>query len=251
VDANESAQDLRRAGKLQDARAKLVVCVNQSCPGPVRDDCTQRMADVDAAMPSVVLDLKDARGNVVTNARVQLDDQPFADHLDATARPVDPGTHRFTFDAADGAHAEQTIVLHEKEKNTPVAVVLLAPAVAAVVPSTVSSEWTTQKTVGVAVGGVGVVGLVIGSIFGAMAMSDASTLKSQAGCPSSCPPSTQAQIDTLHGHQWAADIGLGLGVVGLGVGAALFFTSHAPESARATSLRFEVGPGAVGLRGGF
>ena len=145
---------------------------------------------------------------------------------------------------------EQTIALHEGEKNAPVAVVLLAPATAPMTTPS-GSEWTTQKTIGVGLGGVGVVGLVVGSIFGAMALSDASTLKSQPGCPSSCPLSAQSQIDTLHAHQLASDIGLGLGIVGLGVGAALFFTSHPPEAAPATSLRFELGPGAVGLRGAF
>ena len=251
IAANDAAQDLRRAGKLHDAREKLALCVSTSCPGLVREDCAQRLAEVDAATPSVVFDVRDAHGLVVTDVRVQLDGQPFADHVDATARPVDPGSHRFSVDTADGAHAEQTIVLHEKEKNAPVSIVLLAPAGAAVAPSTVSSEWTTQKMIGVGLGGVGVVGLVVGSIFGAMALSDASTLKSQAGCPSSCPPSAQSQIDTLHGHQWASDIGLGLGVVGLGVGAALFVMSHPPEAAPATSLRLDVGPGVVGLRGGF
>jgi hypothetical protein len=251
IAANDAAQDLRRAGKLRDAREKLALCVSASCPGPVRDDCGQRLVEVDAAMPSIVFDVRDAHGLVVTDVRVQLDGQPFADHVDATARPIDPGTHRFTFDAADGAHAEEAIVLHEKEKNAPVAIVLLAPTMVTVAPSTASSEWTTQKMIGVGLGGVGVVGLVVGSIFGAMALSDASTLKSQPGCPSSCPSSSQSQIDTLHGHQWASDIGLGLGVVGLGVGAALFFASHPPEAAPATSLRFDLGPGAVGLRGSF
>jgi hypothetical protein len=216
----------------------------------VRDDCAQRLAEVDASMPSVVFDVKDARGNVVTNARVQLDGQPFVDHVDATARPVDPGTHRFTFDAADGARGEQTIVLHEKEKNAQLAVVLSAPATVAVA-APAANDWTTQKTIGVGLGGVGVVGLVVGSIFGAMALSDASALKSQAGCPSSCPPSAQSKIDGLHGAQWGSDIALGIGVVGLVVGTALFFTAHPSEAAPATSLRFEVGPGAVGLRGGF
>jgi hypothetical protein len=251
IAANDAAQDLRRGGKLHEAREKLALCVSASCPGPVRDDCAQRLVEVDAAMPSVVFDVKDGHGNVVTAARVQVDGQPFVDHVDATAQSVDPGTHRFTFDAADGAHAEQTIALHEAEKNAPVAIVLSAPATTAVAFSTVSSQWTTQKTVGVAVGGVGVVGLVIGSIFGAVALSDASTLKSQAGCPSSCPPSAQSKIDGLHGAQWGSDIALGLGVLGLGVGAALFFTSHPTDAASATSLRFDVGPGAVGLRGGF
>jgi hypothetical protein len=251
IAANDAAQDLRRTGKLHDAREKLALCVSASCPGPVRDDCAQRLVEVDAAMPSVVFDVRDTHGLVVTGARVQLNGQLFVDHVDATAQPVDPGSHRFTFDAADGAHAEQTVVLREQEKNAPVAVVLSAPATTAVAPSTVSSEWTTQRMIGVGLGGVGVVGLVVGSIFGAMALSDASTLKSQAGCPSSCPPSAQSKIDGLHGAQWGSDIALGIGVVGLGVGTALFFTAHPSEAAPATSLRFEVGPGAVGLRGGF
>jgi len=252
IAANDAAQDLRRTGKLHDAREKLALCVSASCPGPVRDDCGQRLVEVDAAMPSVVFDVRDAHGLVVTDARVQLDGQPFVDHVDATAHSVDPGSHRFTFDAANGAHAEQTIVLHEKEKNTPVAVVLLAPATATVaVAAPAASDWTTQKTIGVGLGGVGVVGLVVGSIFGAMALSDASALKSQAGCPSSCPPSAQSKIDGLHGAQWGSDIALGIGVVGLGVGTALFFTAHPSEAAPATSLRFEVGPGAIGLRGAF
>ena len=252
IAANDAAQDLRRTGKLHDAREKLALCVSATCPGPVRDDCGQRLVELDAAMPSVVFEVKDGHGNSVTAARVQLDGQPFADHVDATARPVDPGSHRFTVDTPDGAHAEQTIVLHEKEKNTPVAVVLLAPATATVaVAAPAASDWTTQKMIGVGLGGVGVVGVVVGSIFGAMALSDASALKSQAGCPSSCPPSAQSRIDGLHGAQWTSDIGLGLGVVGLGVGAALFFTSHPPEAAPATSLRFDVGPSTVGLRGAF
>jgi hypothetical protein len=185
----------------------------------------------------------------LSEVRVQLDAQPFADRIDGTPRPIDPGSHRFAFDAADGAHVEQTIVVQEKEKGSIVRVVLGTAPPPVAPPS--GSEWTTQKMIGVGLGGVGVVGLVVGSIFGALALSDASGLKSQPGCPSSCPPSAQSQIDTLHSHQLVSDIGLGIGVVGLGVGAALFFTSHPPEAAPATSLRFDVGPGVVGLRGGF
>ena len=249
IAADDAAQDLRRTGKLLEAREKLLLCGSTSCPGLVRDDCAQRLVEVDAAMPSIVFDVKDARGKDLSEVRVQLDGQPFVDRIDGAPRPIDPGSHRFAFDTADGAHAEQTIVVQEKERGSPVRVVLGTAPLPVALPS--GSEWTTQKMIGVGLGGVGVVGLVVGSIFGAMALSDASGLKSQPGCPSSCPPSAQSQIDTLHGHQWVSDIGLGLGVVGLGVGAALFFTSRPPEAAPATSLRFDVGPGVVGLRGGF
>jgi len=250
IAANDSAQDLRREGKLREAREKLVLCGSQSCPGPVRQDCAERLAEVDAAMPSVVIEVADAHGNALTDVGVQMDGRPFVDHIDSSSWPVDPGSHRFTFDAADGAHAEQTIMMAETEKGRPLRVVLGAGAVA---PEALRarSEWTMEKTIGVAVGGAGVVGLVVGSIFGAVALGNASGLKSQAGCPSNCPSSAQSQIDTLHGNQWGSDIGLGVGVVGLGLGAALFFTARPPEAVPATSLRFDVGPGAVGFRGRF
>ncbi|MGH7298448.1 MAG: hypothetical protein ACRELB_26140, partial [Polyangiaceae bacterium] len=49
------------------------------------------------------------------------------------------------------------------------------------------------------------------------------------GVPGELPPSAQAQIDALHGQQWASDLGFGVGVVGLGVGVVLLLTSSAPE----------------------
>jgi hypothetical protein len=50
VAANEAAQDLRRAGKLREAREKLAVCLDEGCPKAVRDDCAQRRDEVDKAM---------------------------------------------------------------------------------------------------------------------------------------------------------------------------------------------------------
>lgn len=49
VAANEAAQDLRRAGKLRDARKKLELCVAEICPKAVREDCAQRLDDLDKA----------------------------------------------------------------------------------------------------------------------------------------------------------------------------------------------------------
>jgi hypothetical protein len=69
-----------------------------------------------------------------------------------------------------------------------------------------------------------------------MALSDASGLKGQAGCPSDCAPSAQSQIDTLHGHQWVSDIGLVVGVVGLALGTVLFLNSRSAEARPASSV---------------
>src|ERR1700682_5135359 len=68
--ANEAAQDLRSAGRLRDARASLAVCTAASCPGPIREDCAQRLKDVEAAIPTVVFVAKDAAGNDLGAVRV-------------------------------------------------------------------------------------------------------------------------------------------------------------------------------------
>ena len=54
IAANDAAQDLRRTGKLREAREKLALCVSTACPGPVREDCAQRLTEVDGVMPSIV-----------------------------------------------------------------------------------------------------------------------------------------------------------------------------------------------------
>jgi hypothetical protein len=58
VDANEDAQDLRRAGALLEARTRLEVCVAPQCPGPVRDDCVAWLHAVDEAIRTTVVDAK-------------------------------------------------------------------------------------------------------------------------------------------------------------------------------------------------
>src|SRR5579863_2417832 len=97
VTANESAQDLRRLSQLRAARTQLARCVSASCPGPVREDCAQRLTEVDLAMPTLVLVAKDKAGNDLSSVLVTMDGLPFADSLDGSAVQVDPGEHRFVF----------------------------------------------------------------------------------------------------------------------------------------------------------
>ena len=115
IAANGSAQDLRRAGKLREAREKLAVCVSESCPGPVREDCAQRLAEVDQAMPSIVFEAKDGAGNDVASVTVTMDGQ----RVDKPGMPVqaDPGEHRFVFEAEGMPRTEKTIVVREGERE--------------------------------------------------------------------------------------------------------------------------------------
>jgi hypothetical protein len=93
VDANVSAQDLRRDGKLSAAREQLVKCAERSCPALVRDDCTRRLDEVDKAEPTIAFEVK-AAGADVFAVTVTVDGKPWTDTLEGKPIPADPGEPR-------------------------------------------------------------------------------------------------------------------------------------------------------------
>jgi hypothetical protein len=96
-------------------------------------------------------------------------------------------------------------------------------------------------------GAVGVVGLAGFAIFGVMAKSTYDDLGSACG-GGPCPPSKADEISSGKTNQTIANVGLVLGLVGVGVGGTLFALSlssggHGPNVALAAS------PGWIGVRG--
>src|SRR5262249_35681572 len=115
VEANTKSQDLRRDGKLAESEAQLRKCVDPSCPRLVRDDCTRRLDDLEKAQPSMLFDVKDAKGADVIDVRVSVDGRPLADHLDGTPLKVDPGPHEFTFEVAGQPPVVDKVLVREGE----------------------------------------------------------------------------------------------------------------------------------------
>jgi len=257
-DAYVAAQTLRDQHQLVEARDQLRTCARKECAPSMRGqmvkDCTDWLAQVEAALPSIVFDVKDGNGNDLSAVKVTMDGQPFAEKLDGSGLPIDPGEHRFTFDDVDGlAHSEKTLVMHEGEKDRHVSVALGAPSgaapAAATLPAAASvSDGSTQRTIGLVVGGVGVAGVVVGSIFGGMALSGSPCSSNSKTC------ATQADHDTLVAHETIANIGLGVGLVGLVVGGYLFLTAHPTTSTKepaSASVAPWIGWGAAGVTGRF
>jgi hypothetical protein len=116
VDANSKAQPLRRAGKLVAARAQLAICADPRCPGIVRDDCTQRLDDLERVQPTIVFDAKDSAGNDLSEVKVSMDGKALVGRLDGTAIAVDPGPHAFTFEVSGQPNITRGFVLKEGEK---------------------------------------------------------------------------------------------------------------------------------------
>jgi hypothetical protein len=81
------------------------------------------------------------------------------------------------------------------------------------------------------IGGVGLVSLGVGATFGALALS--SYKDAEAACPShrDCTDDAMKSRDTATSQGWIANVGIGLGVVGLGVATILLVTGGSGNEA--------------------
>jgi len=117
VHAVERAQLARLDGKLREAREGFVTCARPVCPDAIRQDCTRWVAEVEASLPTVVVDAVWADGGDVAGLSVVIDGQPVATAGGGRATPLDPGTHTFRFEAPGAAPVETRYIVREGEKN--------------------------------------------------------------------------------------------------------------------------------------
>jgi len=109
---------------------------------------------------------------------------------------------------------------------------------------------TPMRIGAIAAAGVGVVGMVIFAVQGSASNTTFDSLKEKCGGP--CPQEFAADVDKGRTQQLTANIGLGLGIVGLGVGATLFALSMKKKpDATQPQTTWLIGPGSLGVRGTF
>lgn len=269
LDAASRGQTLRDAHKLIEARDKFRACAQRQCPAVVQHDCASWLEAVEKSIATVVVTAKDGAGADLLDVTVRVDGQPLIARLDGEAVAMDPGLHAFHFELADGTSLDQKVLVKEGERNQSVAVILkratepqpvpvssgvataggsatpVAPADRAPPPG--SGAW---KTTGWVLGGVGIVGIGVGAIFGLVAISD----KHSAHCNSDnfCDP------DPLHSARNAAtvsDVGFIGGGVLLAAGLALVVLSpgggHEKAAGVAVAPMVATGGGGLSLQGGF
>jgi hypothetical protein len=237
---SEQGLQLRRAGKLHEALAQFANCAAPSCPDEVKTECASRIADVKAAMPTLILAATDGAGNDLRDVQVRLDGAPLVSSLDGQPVAIDPGSHTLRFEQAGQPPVEKTLVLREGEKNRRESVVIGPPpaqTATTAAPETAPhpSWWTTQRTLAVVGAGLGVAGLAVGGVFGAFALSDKNQEQSNCGA-SACPNQPQAKADYDTGNQNAtvSTIAFVAGGAFLAAGAVLFFTARDPAPSPAS-----------------
>jgi hypothetical protein len=215
--AAEEAEQLRIDARLMAARERLLRCSRPGCPAAVRSDCAEWMTEVAAAIPTVVLAVRDARGQDVLGALASVDGVPIAQGLDGKALEVDPGVHRFRFESA-GAAMEQVVLVREGEKSREITATLDRGPVAPTAPpgpptslapasSLRASPWTW------AFGGIGLMALGVGAYLELSVNADASGLESS--CGHSC---SHAKVDPLVlKQQVLGPVAFGVGALSLGL----------------------------------
>jgi hypothetical protein len=211
---------LRKEHHLREARQQLLVCAALTCPAEVRSECERHLSAVNAAIPTLIFEAKDAAGNDLSAVTVTMDGKPLADRLEGIPISLDPGAHSFHFETAGHAPVDKSFVLEEAQKGRREKIVFGAAAVSAppapgqggearpakedgvFTPgaeraNSSSSEgvMSTLRVLGLVSGGVGVAGIGVGVAFGVMAGSASSNQQSACASSTNCPNRGQALSD--------------------------------------------------------
>lgn len=186
--ASERGLQLKGEKRLRESREQVLLCAASSCPADVRTECERRLRAVNDAIPTVVFEVRDARGADLTAVKVSVGGTLLVERLDGTAMSFDPGEHTFVFEAGS-MRGEKKLLLREGEKNRHETIVLEPPTptttpttsiASPAPPARVADEahtseenppGRTQRIAGVVIAGVGIVGLGIGTALGLSAKS--------------------------------------------------------------------------------
>ncbi len=172
---------------------------------------------------------------------------------------VDPGEHVIDYEGADGLRAQQRVVLAKGEHKT-IVVGFAKPAEPALPPSALAApppklyERTVTPWIYVT-GGVGVAGLVTGSIAGALALRDKSTVNDKCSGPA-CSQQGKDAADAAKLESTVSTVGFAVGVAGV-IATVIVYVADAGRSGSAQAApasRFSVvaiAPGVLGVGGAF
>ncbi len=254
VDASSKTQDLRAASKLVEAREQALICASSDCPAVVSRDCSQWLTEIEQVLPSVSIAPHDANGADLVAVKVFVDDQLWFSTIDGRARFLNPGAHKFRFEADGLPSTVQNVVIREGEKGRAIVVTLGEQAksnaaqpnkvVIETAPPQPSSHATWMKPFGIAALTLGAVTLAVGGVLAGVAASEwgqaTGTCPITQPCTDTNARSQQGTAGTL--ADWSTALFVGGGVI---AATGLVFIIVAPKSSE--SAHVAVVPTANGL----
>jgi hypothetical protein len=277
IAADTDGQALRLKGELRAARRRFNGCSAEACPRMVRDDCLERIHELTRAQPWVIFDATNGHGRVLRTVQVFLDDRLLTERLDGRPIGVDPGDHTFTFRALgrlggelkltlrEGAWEQHSVVLKTfapdlvAESDTPgsapegrapiqAAAQVGAPRAGVVRPDAPGSEdWptlfdlsSTHGRLEIAAAGIGAVGLVVGSILGALTFSTWHT--AEMDCTMGCDGPARSLASQASTEGVFSTLAFVVGGTALAGGAILWLTDRNSTTSEGLRVLPSVGP---------
>jgi len=249
--AADQAQQSRDEGKYRRAREQMLICARDVCPGPIKRDCLDWLRQLDDVAPTVVFAAKEGQKDL-TDVKVTMDGQPITSSLDGRPVPVDLGKHTFRFEHA-GQTQDQEVVIGAGQKGRNISVTFGAATPPPPPPPPGGGDKSEGGSIvlPLAVGGLGIVALGVGTYFG---LSGKSAVDDLQTCKPKCP---QSDVDSARTKLIIADVSFAVGVVAIAGAVILYLTRpkvDAPTGDVKTgtsSVRFDVGAGSAALSGSF
>jgi len=260
------ARSLAALGRLDEAHMELTGAVDDAKRAAAADEKyapTLKAAEAELAqLEPKVGRVEIALGGALKDAKVEVGGKAVTDL--ARAVVVTPGDVTVVATLPDGrsarrevavaAGATEKVALELGAESAPVPAKeepVAKPAAGTASVSTADLQKPSSlRPVAYVAGGVGVAGLATFAIFGMMNKSKYDDLDS--GCTDGhCGPGRQDDIDAGKRYQTIANIGLAVGIVGIGAGTTLFLLSGSgkkPEKSASVQLRVAPGFAAVGGR---
>jgi hypothetical protein len=206
------------------------------------DEAGQRAKQIEPLLSRLVLDV--APENRGGGTEIRRDGRVIDAGAWASAIPIDPGSHEIEASAA-GRQAWKTTITIAAKAGTQTVVVpaLAATATAPVAAIEARPFWGGQRIAGAAVGGVGIVGLVVGAVFGARALAKMATSKltcTVAEPADQCDAAGLAARRDVKSAANGSTAALVVGGAALAAGAVVFFTAPAAQASAPS--------GRIGLR---
>jgi hypothetical protein len=239
--AYETAQEFRKAAKLLRAKEMLEVCARESCGKFIHRECTGWLEQLRHDLPSVILSVKDATGAPLEDVEVTIDGVLVTSALNGVAITIDPGLREFRFNAKGHAEMLQQVNILPGQQSRPIEVRVGEPAdESRVTEPDLRHTDRAAKNDGAAgssnsiapyvIGGIGVLGLVGFGVLGTLGRNAHQELRQ---CFPECARANVDRVSTLYA---AANVSLGVGVVGVGAATVLLLTSRSSSTTRSTGL---------------
>jgi hypothetical protein len=260
-------ESLATSGKLRQAMEWMLKCAQPTCKAGIRKECTTRVSQIEADIPTVVPAVTDASGKHLSEVQVVMDGELIASRIDGRGISVDPGEHEFEFKTDKGTLGREKALVPQGQRNVPVTLNLTAPAQPAASAEAApagggqeaavatSSEEPQPRPEADSSGGpgfgtyaLGVLGLAGVGGYGLLTYWGRKDNQLLEACRPDCK---QASIDHIRRLYLAGWVSLGVGVAALAGSTILFLTSGSDSSggnevASAGRFRFDLAPTASG-----